>query len=166
MRISVLILMSATLALSGCQSRWNPTNWWGDDPVPVGEVNPLIPDTTDDGRSFFQAKEVAEFVGSPIQTVTSVEVHKVPEGNLVMVVGVASVHGVSNVRLIPTNDGIPENGILTLELRGIYPEDPIVGGADVTREVTTAVVLTEQHLNGARTIRVSAANNSIDRRHR
>ncbi len=166
MRIPVLILLSATLTLSGCQSRWNPANWWGDDPVPVGEVNPLIPDATDDGRSFFQAKKVAEFVGSPIQSVTSVEIHKVAEGNMVMVVGVASSHGVSNVRLIPANDGIPEGGVLTLELRGIYPEEPILGGSDVTREVTTAVVLTDQHLQGARTIRVAAANNSIDRRPR
>mmetsp|Transcript_27422 Transcript_27422/g.50476 ORF Transcript_27422/g.50476 Transcript_27422/m.50476 type:complete len:167 (+) Transcript_27422:1749-2249(+) len=164
MRIPVLVLFSAVLALSACQSRWNPANWWDKDTTAADAVNPLIPDQTEDGQSFFAAKETEEYRGLPIDKVTSVEVHRVTEGRLIMAIGVASVHGTSNVRLMLPKEGGLEGGVLTLNLMGRPPIEPIVGGSDQTREVTTAVVLTAQQMAGVRTIRVKALSNSIDRR--
>lgn len=168
MRTPVLLLLTATLALSACQSRWNPANWWGKDrqSAVVVDENPLIPDQTDAGRSFFDNKQIAEYVGLPIDKVSSVEVHRVPEGRMVMAVGVSSVHGTSDVRLVAANNGQVDGGVLTLNMMGIPPIEPVIGGSDVTREVTTAVILTEQQMSGVRTIRVKALTNTIDRRAR
>ncbi len=164
MRTPVLVLLTATLALSACQSRWNPANWWDKDTAAVEAVNPLIPDKTEDGRSFFAAKETEEYRGLPIDKVTSVEVHRVTEGRLIMAIGVSSVHGTSDTRLIIPEEAALDGGVLTLNLMGRPPSEPVIGGSDQTREVTTAVVLTEQQMAGVRTIRVKALTNSIDRR--
>jgi hypothetical protein len=168
MRTPVLLLLTTTLALSACQSRWNPSNWWGKDRESQvqTETNALIPEKTEDGRSFFQSQETAEYRGLPIDKVTSVEVHKVTEGRLIMAVGVSSVHGTSDIRLIVPSEAALEGGVLTLDLMGRPPIEPVVGGSDQSREVTTAVVLTEQEMAGVRTIRVKALTNSLDRRAR
>ncbi len=168
MRTPALLLLTATLALSACQSRWNPTTWWAKDDAAGAQenVNALIPEQTEDGRSFFTAQETDEYRGLPIDKVTSVEVHKVTEGRLIMAVGVSSVHGTSDTRLILQNNGAPEGGVLTLDLMGRPPIEPVIGGSDQTREVTTAVVLTEQQMAGVRTVRVKALSNSLDRRAR
>ncbi|GAA6178837.1 hypothetical protein NBRC116594_02750 [Shimia sp. NS0008-38b] len=166
MRIPTLLLLTATLTLSACQSRWNPANWWGRDRESAvqTDVNPLIPDQTEDGRSFFSSQEQNAYVGQPIQQVIKAESHRVPEGQMILAVGVAAVHGVNNIRLIAANGGAVEGGVLTLNLMGIVPEEPVVGGSDVTREVTAAVVLTDQQLAGARVVRIRAAANSQDTR--
>lgn len=164
MRAPVLVLLTATLTLSACQSRWNPANWWDKDVTAEESVNPLIPDQTEEGRSFFAAQETVEYRGLPIDKVTTVEVHRVTEGRLIMAVGVSSVHGTSDTRLILPEEGALEGGVLTLNLMGRPPLEPIIGGSNQTREVTTAVVLTEQQMAGVRTIRVKALTNNIDRR--
>lgn len=167
MRTPVLLLLTASLALSACQSRWNPANWWDNDAAGAAEdVNPLIPEETEDGRSFFTTQEEQDYRGLPIDKVTSVEVHRVTEGRLIMAVGVSSVHGTSDVRLILPESGAVDSGVLTLELLGRPPIEPVVGGSDQTREVTTAVVLTDQQMAGVRTVRVKALTNSMDRRAR
>lgn len=167
MRTPVLLLLTTTLALSACQSRWNPANWWDNDSAGAAEnVNPLIPEQTEDGQSFFTAQESEDYRGLPIDKVTSVEVHKVTEGQLVMVVGVSSVHGTSDIRLVPPTSGAVDGGVLTLDLMGRPPLEPVIGGSDQSREVTTAIVLTDQEMAGVRTIRVKALSNTMDRRAR
>ena len=157
MRTPVVLLLTATLALSACQSRWNPANWWDTDgAAAAADVNPLIPEQTEDGRSFFTTQEEQVYRGLPIDKVTSVEVHRVTEGRLIMAIGVSSVHGTSDVRLILPETGALDGGVLTLELLGRPPIEPVVGGSDQTREVTTAVVLTDQEMAGVRTVRVKA----------
>lgn len=167
MRTSVLILLTSTLALSACQSRVNPLNWFGNDrsDAVITESNPLIPDETEEGRSFFAQEQEVAYVGKPIEQLSSVEVHRVSEGQLVMAVGVSAVHGAHTARLVPREGGI-ENGVLTLDFMAIPPLEPIVGGSDVSREITAAIVLTEQQIAGLRTIRVASTRNEIDRRRR
>jgi hypothetical protein len=167
MRTPVLILLSSSLALSACQSRVNPVNWFGKDPedAVITESNPLIPDQTEEGQSFFAREQAIAYVGQPIPQVTNVEVHQVTEGQLVMAVGVSSVHGTHTARLVPRESGV-EGGVLTLDFMAIPPEDPIIGGSDLTREITTATVLTDQQMSGVRTIRVAASGNVIDQRPR
>lgn len=167
MRTPVLILLSSSLALSACQSRVNPVNWFGNDreDAVVTAGNPLIPDETEEGQSFFAQEQAVEYVGKPISQVTNVQVHQVTEGQLVMAVGVSSVHGTHTARLVPSDAGV-ENGVLTLNFMAIPPAEPIVGGSDLTREITTATVLTDQQMSGVRTIRVAASGNVIDQRAR
>ncbi|MBO9401559.1 MULTISPECIES: hypothetical protein [unclassified Shimia] len=168
MRTPVLILLTSTLALTACQSRLNPVNWFDGSGKSnqVVEGNPLIPDAEEEGgRSIFARDEIVAYVGQPVTQVSNVEVHRVTEGQLVMAVGVSSVHGTHDARLIARDGGV-EGGVLTLDFLAIPPENPILGGSDLTREITTAVVLTDQQMAGVRTIRVAAANNTLDRRAR
>lgn len=166
MRTSVLILLTSTLALSACQSRVNPVNWFGKDRADavITESNPLIPDQTEEGRSFFAQEQAVAFVGLPIAKVSNLEVHSVTEGQLVVAVGVSSVHGTHDARLVPR--GRPENGILTLDFMAVPPAEPITGGSDLTREITAASVLTDQQMAGVRTIRVAASGNTLEQRAR
>ncbi|MBO9472248.1 hypothetical protein J7413_01745 [Shimia sp. R10_1] len=166
MRTSVLILLTSTLALSACQSRVNPVNWFGNDRADavITDSNPLIPEETDAGRSFFAQEQAVAFVGLPISKVTNLEVHTVTEGQLVVAVGVSAVHGTHDARLVAR--GPAENGVLTLDFMAIPPADPITGGSDLTREITAASVLTDQQTAGVRTIRVAASGNTLERRAR
>lgn len=166
MRTPILLLLTATLVLSACQSRLNPVNWFGSDrEKSVQEsANPLIPEQTESGVAFFSRQEVIEYVGEPLQRVTQVETHRVTEGKLIMATGIAAVHGVSNVRLVRREDGGIEKGVLFLDLTGLPPESPVLGGSDLTREATAAIVLTDQETAGARSVRIVAASNSLDAR--
>ena len=167
MRTPVLILLISTLALSACQSRINPVNWFGNNrnDAVITDSNPLIPEETEAGQSFFAQEQAVAYVGQPVQQVTNMEVHRVPEGQLVMAVGVSAVHGTHDARLV-ARDGGPEGGVLTLDFMAIPPREPIIGGSDVSREITTATVLTDQQMAGVRTIRVISTNNQLDRRAR
>ncbi|WP_209067853.1 hypothetical protein [Shimia sp. R11_0] len=86
------------------------------------------------------------------------------EGQLIVAVGIAATHGMHDVRLIARDGGAVEGGVLTLDLMAIPPSEPIIGGSDLTRQLTTGAVLTDQQIAGARTIRINAAQNSIDQR--
>ena len=165
MRIVLSLLLISTLALTACQSRWNPVNWFGsDEPAPDGTANPLLPGQEDTGM--FAKRPVAVYNGIPIQTVKSVTVQKVPEGALITAVGVPYVHGVFAVKLKPRNGGKPENGVLTYDLLGIHPSGAPYGGPERSREVTVGHVVTTQQLKGVHTIRVAGQQNARQARRR
>ncbi|WP_158500705.1 hypothetical protein [Shimia marina] len=124
----------------------------------------MIPEQTSDGQSFSVSQEQAQYIGVPVQRISRVETHRVPEGQLILVVGVASTHGMHDVRLIARDGGSVESGVLTLDLMALPPSKPIIGGSDITRQLTSATVLTDQQLAGARSIRIKGVENSIDQR--
>ncbi|PSL17289.1 hypothetical protein [Shimia abyssi] len=164
MRIALTALLTATLALSACQSRLNPVNWFGSDEAAVrevaetGEVNPLIP--SEETGGLFAKGPAAPYGGTPIYNVKSMEVLRVPEGALITATGVATVHGVFDVRLLARNNGRPVSGVLTYDLLGLHPSGAPGGGSEQSREVTAAVVATNQELAGVRTIVVQSATNA------
>ena len=164
MQNTLFPLILAALILPGCSTNLNPVNWFGPSepaqaPAPTAEnPNPLIPERT----GIFQNRGAQQviYLGTPVASVSSVLVERVPGGAIIRAEGVASVQGVFDVRLTPaTADEIPEDGVLTYRLEGVHPAGATAGPAN-TREVIAARSVTDRTLAGVRSIRVEGAQNA------
>lgn len=158
MRRVIPALMVATLTLTACggfrDSNFNPRNWFGRStsvPVAVEERNALIP-----ARSGIARPEVV-YRGTRVDQVTDLAIERTPGGALVRATGVATRQGAYDVRLVPL--GSPDNGVLSYELQVLYPRERTLQGPEQSRTVTVANALTDQQLDGVRTIRVIGARN-------
>lgn len=170
MRTRVSTLLVSTLLLSACggfgDSRINPVNWFGrGEPAPVAvpaeETNALIPT----GSGLFTSNRAPDpYLGQPIDTISDLQVERVPGGAIIRATGVAAVQGIYDVRLTPANeDETPVDGVLTYRLEGLL-RGGTPQGAIATREVTVARKVTTQALADARTIRVEAERNALQSR--
>ncbi|MDW3221318.1 MAG: hypothetical protein R8G34_00280 [Paracoccaceae bacterium] len=167
MRTSVYALLISTLAVSGCATKANPFNWFGGSrsaaPVAASSenTNPLIPDRSGLFRS---NNEEVVFIGQPLDTVSSLVVERVPDGIIIRATGVAARQGFYAVQLTPDNDDEQAvDGVLTYRLQGL--QGPSAGsGPPASREVVAARKVTNQKLQGTRTIRVEAKNNAVQAR--
>ncbi|NRB04985.1 MAG: hypothetical protein HRU30_17175 [Rhodobacteraceae bacterium] len=166
MRRFIVIGLCGTLVLAGCgfgQSRLNPLNWFGSaQEVPVDaeleKVNPLIP--TSNGLFASLARQDKEYLGSPVQSVTSLVIERVPGGAIVRATGLAATAGVYDVQLTAENEEKPVDGVLTYRLEGIEPARVVTIGTQAQRQITAARSLTNQQLAGVRSIRVESASNA------
>ena len=157
MRIFVLCLAIAVMGVSACNSRYNPVNWFGgseDLPDEGSSTNPLIP------KKSGMSRPEESYPGIPVATISELKVERVANGALIRATGVAYVQGAFSVQLQPQNKGKPVDGVLTFDLMAIHPSNGYAGGPDRTREVIVAHSLTDQQLEGVRTIKVVANNNA------
>jgi len=155
MRKSLLILLPAVLALSGCarlqESRFNPFTWFGSSspataPVDAdGNIVPLVPARTQliDNRDM-------------IDQVTALRINRTPDGAIVTATGVAATQGKFNAQLVPT---LIENGVLTLAFRVEDAQSNVVGSV-ASRQITVARGFEAADLVGIRSIRVEGARNA------
>lgn len=167
MRILTTSLLVATLGLTACNSRINPVNWGrGTQSVPTSqtapeEINPLIPENPRGNILTSLTNPEDVYLGIPIDQVTSVVIESVPGGAIVRATGVADYQGFYDVQLTPANiDVLPEDGVLTFRLEGIYPEEAVRGGPAQLRTVTVGVKLTDNQLAETNVIRVEARLNA------
>lgn len=159
MRVSLPLLLCATLVVTGCAritgSRLNPINWFGQStsaPLTAsGELRPLIPAN--------RAVQVVDGRGA-IQSVTGLVIEKTPNGAIVSASGVASTQGQFNAQLVPVSN---EGGTLTLAFR-IEGATNAATNTAFSRQVTVARVLTFADLTGVGTIRVQSATNQMSSR--
>lgn len=167
MRKPFTALLISSLLLTGCGgSSLNPLNWFGrGQPVPVVAegANPLIPAKR--SGSFFRRGEKV-YTGVPIHRVTTLKIERVPGGALVRATGVAQVQGQYDVALVSTNNDQPVNGVLTYEFRAEMPKRRLVQGSEWSRTVTIATFLTDNELDGVRSINVVGAQNALSARRR
>lgn len=157
MRIIVLCLAIAVMGVSACNSRYNPVNWFGGSeelPEEGSSTNPLIP------KKSGMSRPEESYPGIPVASISELKVERVAGGALIRATGVAYVQGAFNVQLQPQNKGEPVNGVLTFDLMAIHPGNGYAGGPDKTREVIVAHSLTDQQLEGVRTIKVVANTNA------
>ncbi|WP_299356101.1 hypothetical protein [uncultured Shimia sp.] len=165
MRKIAFSLAIAAIVLSACSTRLNPRNWFGNSQeVATGsttERNPLIPE-----ENALATRPEEVYPGVPVQKVTELVVERLDDGALIRASGVAYVQGAFSVKLQPLNEGKPENGVLTYELLAVHPSWGTRGGTDQARTVTVAHNLTDQQLEGVRTIKVVAADNARQARRR
>lgn len=159
MRNYVMCLVVGAMVLSACSTRLNPRNWFGSSEEvavdPTGEVNPLLPE-----ENGLLKRPEAVYAGIPVRTVTELKVERVRDGAIIRATGVAYVQDAFAVKLSPMNEGKPQSGVLTYELLAIHPSWGARGGPEQTRTVTVAHSLTNQQLEGVRTIKVVAAENA------
>lgn len=172
MRKVLTAALIATLLVSGCatirDSRANPFNWFGrsqSEPVEQtadpAAANPLIPARR--GGLFRNRRErLAEVdLTTPIATVTALRIERVPGGAIIRATGEDRTQFPFSIELVPEiEDELPVDSVLTYTLERQQPRAPVVGGPVQTREVVVARRLTDQQLEGVRTIRVVAAENT------
>lgn len=167
---SILPILFVTILVAGCSTKANPVNWFDNDPpekdnfTGVEETNPLIPEG--DG-GFFQSgrEERARYKGVPIDTVTEVDIERVPGGVIIKARGVSATQGVYEARLTPANeDETPEDGVLIYRLEARNDESRNAQGASKTREVVVGRKRTEQELAGATRVRIESATNAVEAR--
>lgn len=159
---TVSVLLVSLLTLSAC-------GWFGGGsqsdsaPVTAQSTNPLIPEST---SIFSRNPDVStSYAGRPIDTVSALNVDRVPGGAIIRATGIASVQGVFEAQLTPANpEELPEGGVLTYRLEGVHPANPRGIGTPATRQITVARYVSDSQLAGVRTIRVEAAQNARDAR--
>ncbi len=164
MRHPLMALILVSFTLSACatvrDSRFNPFNWFGqsrEEAVAAaedGEVNTLIPRRA----SIFRDNDMGEYVGVPMEEVRALSVERVPGGALIRATALAAKQGAYDLRLVPDEDAEPD--MLSYQLLGIYNPDVRRVGTEASREFTVATRVTDQDLEGIRTIWVSARTNA------
>jgi hypothetical protein len=136
--------------LAGCgnfnASSLNPFNWWGGGDVAVA-VAP-------DGQVIDPRPLVDE--------VTGLVVERTPGGVIVRATGLPPVQGFWSAALVPQNLELQpdENGVLAFDFRALPPATPQGTGSPRTREIVTGYFLSNQVLDGVRTVVVRADRNS------
>ncbi len=168
---SIVALLAVTLTLAACgqarESRLNPFNWFGGSREVRAEpenANPLIPEV-DDRRGLFNSRrardEEAAYRGQPVDVISELVVERVPGGTLIRATGLSRFQNTYDIRLtpVPDADGTSDR-VLEYRLEAVVPARPIPGGPERLREVTAASAVTDNQLEGIRTIRVAGAENA------
>ena len=156
MRRSLTVLLVLTLTLGACATRFNPMNWFGrGQPVKVENTNPLIPA----GRAF--GRKPKTYNGRLVGTVEELVIERIAGGAIIRATTVAPQHGSYDVQLTPDNDDeLPVDGVLTYRFEAIQPRAFIAPGTAYSRQITAARHVTNQQLDGVRSIKVVGASNA------
>jgi hypothetical protein len=150
MKPSLLPALAAILMLGACEaignSRANPFNWFGGNQEQAADAT-ARPAPATDPRPL-----VAE--------ISALRLDKAPGGVIIHATGLPPTQGYWQAALVATNDGLPQNGELLLELRARPPLSQAATGTPASREISAARFLTDQSLEGVNTITVRAAQNA------
>lgn len=150
MKTPILALTVAALILSACgESRLNPFNWFKkgeSETVATTQPNPFDPTGL-------------------VTEVIELQIDKTPRGAIVYAIGLPPTQGYWGAQLLPINNGLPVEGILTYRFEVFEP----IGFERVvnqrSREVLAGTVVSNEDLQGVTAIRVLGASNSrISRR--
>ena len=151
-----LAALVAVLALAGCESRFNPVNWFGGST----EEATLAP-----RRGYVETVDRRPLV----QQVLSMKVDRVPGGAIVSAIGLPPTQGHWATDLVPETTTIgdkpvADNGVLAFQFRLLPPPGPRRSGTPVSRELSASTFLTDQELLGVRTIVVRGQTNQFSAR--
>lgn len=167
MQKPLALTLAGALVLAGCgwkESRINPVNWFGNsEPVEVvvdENTNPLIPQKKQKRGLFDKPEDVDNSV--LVGQLTELRIDRTNIGAIIYATAIADRQGAFDVELRPLED--TQDGVLTLEFRVVYPEDPTHLGSEYSRTVHAARSVTQQGLDGIRLIRVLAAQNARESR--
>ncbi|MGV6804072.1 MAG: hypothetical protein ACWA49_07690 [Ruegeria sp.] len=162
------------LTLSACNSwrdsRANPSNWFGSStPAPAqvsaDDADALVP-SQGSGRGLF-ARPDPEDTSVPIAVVTELRIEANSSGAIVIATGTAFRQGAYNAQLrYVESEEDRKNGIMKFDFRVNYPNYATAQGPERTREVTDAVNVSHQDLEGIRLIRVVGQQNALESRRR
>lgn len=145
MRSSYLVLAVAVLLLSACESKLNPMNWFGNS---TEERVSALPETGEmvDPRPL-------------VDQISALAVERVPGGAIVRATGLPERQGYWEAALVPAPQDETPNATAVFQFRAIPPLEPTAQGTPQSREILAAVFLSDQSLQGVRTIVVQGARN-------
>lgn len=174
MQKTVSVLLVALSTLSACSSwrdsRANPSNWFGKStPAPVetsaSDADALVPKQSS-GRGLF-ARPEPEDTSVPITTITELRIEPNASGAIVVAQGTAFRQGAYDAKLtFVESEENRKNGVMEFVFRVNYPTYATAQGPERTREVTDAVNVSRQDLEGIRLIRVVGQQNALESRRR
>ncbi|WP_170370534.1 hypothetical protein [Ruegeria arenilitoris] len=174
MQKTISVLLVALLTLSACSSwrdsRANPSNWFGNStPAPVetsaSDADALVPKQSS-GRGLF-ARPEPEDTSVPITTITELRIEPNASGAIVVAQGTAFRQGAYDAKLtFVESEENRKNGVMEFVFRVNYPTYATAQGPERTREVTDAVNVSRQDLEGIRLIRVVGQQNALESRRR
>lgn len=144
-RIICLVLL---LALAGCESRFNPFNWFSgrDEPLPPAEATP-DPITLDRRQM--------------IARVDTLQIEESRGGLILIAYGTAPTPGYWASALLLENRGLPRDGVLTYQFRVARPpEGSVPPGAQPVR-ITAATLVENRQLAGVSQIVVRSQSQAI-----
>ncbi len=153
MRATLTIGLVALLALAGCESRFNPFNWFGG---------------SEETRVSVEAAEAPTIRPQDprptIDQIAELTIDRVPGGALVTAIGVPATQGWFEAALVPArrdNDGAPviENGELAYRFVAVPPRNREPVGNTRSREISAGLFVSDQSLEGVRTITVRGVQN-------
>jgi hypothetical protein len=169
MRNITSALLVASLVVAGCgtvrESRFNPLNWFGRAQVePVAadatQVNPLIP-ATRAGLFANRRANAPKATDAPLAAqVGDLAVERIAGGALIRATAVSDTVGAFMVTLVPENDGVPVDGVLSYSLRAYTAPAGTVPMPERARSHVAAIRVSDQDLAGVRSIRVAAERNA------
>lgn len=159
-------LLLASLVLSGCGWR----SWFGGrDAPPAGDLtaieptNPLIPRE----RPGLFSRPEAELETVLISRVTKLQIDRTPTGAIILAEGIGSRQGAYAAVLAPTGGTLePEDGVLRLDFRVVYPKYNTPVGSEQSRKVIEAISISQQRLVGINQVVVTGAQNAMQSRRR
>lgn len=164
MRIILTTALVSALALPGCGgsiggSAYNPLNWFGksrSETVSTEQSNALIPQ-----RSALKRGPV-EYQGVLVAQVLEMSIEPAAGGAILRVKGLTPTLGAYNVQLVPEFDLEEDGPLQTLEysLKTEFSTRSRPAAPERSRELTAAVFLSDEDLEGVRTIRVTGAENA------
>lgn len=174
MQKTLSVLVITLLPLSACSSwrdsRANPSNWFGSStPAPVetsvDDADALIPKQSS-GRGLF-ARPDPEDTSVPIAVITELRIEPNSAGAIVVASGTAFRQGAYNAQLQHVDsEEDRKNGVMQFVFRVNYPGYATPQGPERSREVTDAVNVSRQDLEGIRLVRVVGQQNALESRRR
>ena len=164
MRIILTTALVSALALPGCGvssggSAYNPLNWFGksrNETFAPEAKNPLIPK-----KSGLRSEQAAP-EGVAVAQILALAIEPAAGGAILRVTGLAPTLGAYDVRLVPEFDLEIDGPLQTLQysLKTEYSTRSRPAAPQRSRELTAAVFLSDEDLEGVREIRVSGAENA------
>ncbi|WP_372604782.1 hypothetical protein [Actibacterium sp.] len=149
MKTPLLAALMAVTVLTACssvrESKINPMNWFGksksEETVIVMPESGIL-----DNRPL-------------VDDVLTLRVERTPGGAIITATGLPQRQGYWAADLVAEYDEKPVNGVLTYQFRTYPPAVPYPAGTQQSREITAAVFVTDQTLDGVRSIVVKGATN-------
>ncbi|QBY01473.1 hypothetical protein E2K80_12685 [Rhodophyticola sp. CCM32] len=141
MAFRLLITLTVILGLSACSTRLNPFNWFGNEREERIEVVDVI--TIDDPRPL-------------VSQVISLNVDPHPGGAIVRAIGLPPRQGYWSADLVEVER---TEGRLVFDFRVFEPPTATRQGTQRSREILAGTELSNQDLEGIRTIIVQAQSN-------
>lgn len=150
MKATRAYLMALPLLVASCgisETRLNPFNWFG----------------SDEEATTAEPVQVVERVDPRplVAEITQLVVERTPGGAIVRVTGLPPTQGWYGAALVNANpDGEAFDGVMSYSLRALPPKSPTRVSTRQSRELTTAVFISDSRLAGVRVIQVTGSQNS------